>query len=62
MGGCVIANWYMTQGRIRELLEPVVENLGRFGSPGSFTLEVMSYLKCEGDEGNIQTEGTRQSP
>lgn len=55
----MIANWYMPQGRIRKLLEPVVENLGRSGSPGSFLVEVMSDLKSEGDEGNIQREGTR---
>lgn len=38
---CVTANWYTPQGRIRELLEPVVEDLDRSGSPGSVTVEAM---------------------
>lgn len=62
MGGWVIANWYMPQGRITELLEPVVENLCRSGSPGSFIVEVMSNLRSKGDEGNIQTKEQGQSP
>lgn len=41
MGRCVIANWHTPQGRIRELLEPVVEDLDRSGSLGSITMEVM---------------------
>lgn len=53
MGGCMLANWYMPRGRIRELFEPEVEDLGRSESPGGFTAEVMTDLRSEGDAGNI---------
>lgn len=49
----MLANWYIPRGIIRELFEPEVEDLGRSGSPGSFTAEVMTDLRSEGDAGNI---------
>lgn len=49
----MLANWCMPRGRIRELFEPEVEDLGRSESPGGFTAEVMTDLRSEGDAGNI---------
>lgn len=49
----MLVNCYMPQGRIRELFESEVEDLGRSGSLGSFTAEVMTDLRSEGVAGNI---------
>ena len=59
--GCMLANLCVPQGRItgNQLLELVVEDVGRCGSPGGFPVEVMSHLRSEEDAGNIQAEGTR---
>ena len=58
--GCMLANLYVPQGRITEsqLLELVVEDVGRCGSPGGFPVEMTSHLRSEGDAGNIQAEAS----